>query len=93
VPPYVSLNRFLQLFYVGALADVDFFTGGPARPLVAFTCCTAMGNSSSRLDRFAGTYEKSFARLERDVERLKVSEPSAQVCLMQRQKNEFSKAC
>jgi hypothetical protein len=31
-----------------------------------------MGNSSSRLDRFAGTYEKSFARIEKDVERLKV---------------------
>ncbi|KAF6262489.1 hypothetical protein COO60DRAFT_1699220 [Scenedesmus sp. NREL 46B-D3] len=31
-----------------------------------------MGSSSSRLDRFAGTYEKSFARIEKDVERLKV---------------------
>uniref|UniRef100_A0A383WGX1 Uncharacterized protein n=1 Tax=Tetradesmus obliquus TaxID=3088 RepID=A0A383WGX1_TETOB len=31
-----------------------------------------MGNGSSRLDRFAGTYEKSFARIEKDVERLQV---------------------
>lgn len=31
-----------------------------------------MGNSSSRIDKFYGSYEKSFERLETDVERLKV---------------------
>lgn len=34
-----------------------------------------MGNGSSRIDKFYGSYEKSFERLEADVERLKVAVP------------------
>lgn len=37
-----------------------------------------MGSNSSRLDRFAGTYEKSFERIEKDVEKLKVSQLACQ---------------
>jgi hypothetical protein len=83
-------TRIARCFVTCVVAKAGSFTLGPAGPLVPFTRCFPMGNSSSRLDRFAGTYEKSFARIEKDVERLKVSELLAVLGLMQRHSKRFA---